>query len=446
MITRRTKIQLLVFAVITLLGVSFVGARYAQLDRLIVDQSYTVVAHYPESGGIFAGGEVTYRGVRIGKVSKLELQEDGVDVHLEIDNEWDEIPTDTRALVGNRSAVGEQYVELQPNVEVSDDGPFLEDGSELSEVAIPISTEKLLGDLVATVSSIDREALRTTVSELGDAFAGTGEDLQRIIDTGNSFIETANANFDLTTALIRDSNTVLQGQVDSASSLRTFASQLSVFSRAMVGADQDLRKVIDSGSFTANQLRTFLEQNEAELADLLNNVILTGRVVVDNIAGLRTLFIAYPILLEGSFAVVDENPTKPGTYETHVGLILSTSVPCYDGYQGTNTRPPQDVDPQFDLNLNAKCTEPPTKSNPRGVQNLPRVGPDLDGIPDAGEPIIGSFNSETGTFEIGDGSTSQDSPGSQERALAPSGNVAPPPLGEDSWKWLYLEPLLDAQG
>ena len=120
MITRRTKIQLLAFAIITLLGVTFVGARYAQLDRLIIDQSYTVVAHYPMSGGIFAGGEVTYRGVGIGKVSELELTDEGVDVYLEIDNEWDEIPTDTRALVGNRSALGEQYVELQPNVDDED--------------------------------------------------------------------------------------------------------------------------------------------------------------------------------------------------------------------------------------------------------------------------------------------------------------------------------------
>ena len=309
MITRRTKIQLLVFVIITLLGVSFVGARYAQLDRLIVDQTYVVVAHYPESGGIFAGGEVTYRGVRIGQVSELELTDDGVDVHLEIDNEWDKIPADTRAIVGNRSAVGEQYVEIQPNVDVEDSDEFLKDGSEIDEVAIPLSTEKLLGDIANTVSSVDRASLQTTVEELGNAFAGTGEDLQRIIDTGNSFIETANENFDVTTALIRDANVVLQTQFDSSSSLRTFATQLRVFSRAMVGADEDLRKVIDSGSFTANQLRTFLEQNEAELSSLLANVITTGRVVVANIDGLRTLFIAYPILLEGSFGVVSKNPT-----------------------------------------------------------------------------------------------------------------------------------------
>jgi phospholipid/cholesterol/gamma-HCH transport system substrate-binding protein len=67
MITRRTKIQLLFFVVITLVGVSYVGATYARLDRVIRDDAYTVVAHFADSGGIFAGGEVTYRGVRVGQ-------------------------------------------------------------------------------------------------------------------------------------------------------------------------------------------------------------------------------------------------------------------------------------------------------------------------------------------------------------------------------------------
>ncbi len=80
MITRRTKIQLLVFVVITLVGCSFVGARYAKLDRLFYDSAYTVTAHFGSSGGIFAGAEVTYRGVQIGKVDRLVLTEEGVDV------------------------------------------------------------------------------------------------------------------------------------------------------------------------------------------------------------------------------------------------------------------------------------------------------------------------------------------------------------------------------
>ena len=97
MITRRTKIQLVFFVIITLVGVAFVGARYAQLDRVVVDDAYTVVAHFEDSGGIFAGGEVTYRGVRVGQVEKLELTDSGVDVYLDIDNDYDEIPADTMA-------------------------------------------------------------------------------------------------------------------------------------------------------------------------------------------------------------------------------------------------------------------------------------------------------------------------------------------------------------
>lgn len=374
MITRKIQIQLLVFATATLIGVAFVGARYARLDRLVVDQSYTVVAHYPESGGIFVGGEVTYRGVRIGRVSALELTDAGVDVHLEIDDEWDEIPDDTKAWVGNRSALGEQYVELRPNV---DHGPFLGDGSEITEVATPIQTEQLLGNLARTVSGVDQAALRTTVEELGLAFDGTGRDLQRIIDTGNSFVQTADANFDLTTALIRDSNTVLRGHVDSESSLRMFARELRGFSRSMAGADDDLRQVINSGSFTANQLRTFLRQNEAEVSDLLISAITTGRVVVANLRGIRQLLVVYPVVLEQGFATTTKNP-HTGLYETHSGLVLLPTTPCYAGYEGTRTRGPQNLE-DWDFDIEAKCTEPPTKSNPRGYQNLPRVSPDLDG-------------------------------------------------------------------
>ena len=173
MITRRTRVQLVVFVLITLVGVSFVGARYARLDRMFVDTAYTVVAHFEDSGGIFAGAEVSYRGVRVGQVEKLELTDAGVDVYLDIDNAYDDIPADAQALVGNRSAVGEQYVELQPQ---SDDEPYLKDASQIAtaDTRTPIPTQKLLGDISTTVESVDQQALQTTVGELGTAFAGLG--------------------------------------------------------------------------------------------------------------------------------------------------------------------------------------------------------------------------------------------------------------------------------
>src|SRR3546814_12241390 len=91
MITKRTKIQLVIFVVITLVGVTFVGARYARLDRLFYDATYTVTAHFKDSGGIFSVAEVSSLGATIGRVGALVLTEEGVAVNLDHEKDWDRI-------------------------------------------------------------------------------------------------------------------------------------------------------------------------------------------------------------------------------------------------------------------------------------------------------------------------------------------------------------------
>ena len=71
-----TKIQLLAFVVISLLGMSYVGFNYVGLGaQLFGPGGCTVSANFPDSGGIFSNAEVTYRGVTVGKVGQLHLQD-----------------------------------------------------------------------------------------------------------------------------------------------------------------------------------------------------------------------------------------------------------------------------------------------------------------------------------------------------------------------------------
>ena len=230
---------------------------------------------------------MSYRGVRIGQVEELVLTDDGVDILLDIDNEHDRIPADARALVGNRSAVGEQYVELQPQ---SNTGPYLEDRSEIARdlTRTPIQTDTLLTHLDETVH-VDEDDLQVVTEEFGLAFGGAGQDLQTIIDSSNDFIEVADQNFDVTVDLIRDSFVVLNGQIDSESAFRRFARDLSSFSTTLAGSDEDLRRLIDEGSAGANELRVFLEDNEVELGELVDNLVTTGEVVVKHLDGVERL-------------------------------------------------------------------------------------------------------------------------------------------------------------
>jgi phospholipid/cholesterol/gamma-HCH transport system substrate-binding protein len=425
-IARRTKVQLTIFALITMLGVSFVGAKYAQLNRLFYDTSYTVVAHFKDSGGMYAGGLVSYRGVRIGQVDKLVLTHDGVDAYLDIDKGWDgKIPADTLAVVGNRSAVGEQYVDLEPQ---TDSGPYLHNGSQIAmnDTRTPLPTQKLLADISTTVESVNQKSLRTTVHELGTAFAGTGPDLQRIIDTGTSFIHTANRNFDVTTSLIRDSNTVLHGQIASADAIRSFARDLSLFSGTLAGHDRDLRRVIDNGSVTATQLRRFLADNQVHLASLINNLVTTGDIVVKHLPGLRQVLVLYPYVVEGGFTVVSKSP-ETGLYDAHFGMVMTNDPPvCHNGYQSTDTRPPQDGSNR-PMNTKAHCAEPGSQSNPRGAQHAPSNRPGA-----AYRVPVASYDPTTGHLTWGSRVPSR---------LDDAGSPAPATLGEETWKWLLLQPL-----
>jgi len=419
MITRRTKIQLMIFLLITLVGVSFVGARYARLGSLFVKDHYVVMAHFAQSGGIYEDAEVDYRGVKIGQVGDLILKRSGVDVTLKIDNAWkDKIPADSLAVVGNRSAVGEQYVELQPQ---SKGGPYLEEGSEIARAATttPLPTEKLLEDVTTTVNSVDQKALTTTVDELGKGFAGTGRDLQTIIDTGTAFVETADQNFELTTQLIRDSNTVLQGQIDSTSAIKSFATDLELFTGTLAGSNKDLVKLIESGSAGATELRLFLEQNQVEISELINEVLVTGKVVRMNLPGVKHLLSIFPSVVEGAFAVVDVG--HPGLSQAHFGLAITTQPPCKQGYEGTKKRSPLDLQSR-PYNTDVSCTEAPTKSNARGSSQAPRAA--------VGEaPSVATFDPDAGRLTW------------VETEDTPISTAAPAAYGDDAWKWLYLGPM-----
>jgi len=429
MITRRTKIQLAIFLVITLVGCTFVGARYARIDRWFYDDTYTVTVHLAESGGIYDGASVTYRGVGIGQVGELSLTDDGVDVRLDIDKEHDHIPADAHAVVGNRSAVGEQYVELQPQ---SQSGPYLRDGSSIARdrTTTPIAVEKLLGDVSRTVSSVDKEALRTTVSELGVAFDGTGTDLQRIMDTTSSFLETADANFELTTRLLRESNTVLRTQVQQRGNLRSFARDFGLFTDTLVQSDQTIRELIENGSLGANQLAALLAETKVDLGDLLRDLVTTGRIVRKHLDGFNVVLSIYPYVVEGGFTVVSKSDT--GLYDAHFGLVLTNQQPCHRGYEGTNRRTPQELETQ-PMNEDAHCAEPATESNARGAQNapLPRA------VPGAAKAPVAAFDPETGAVVWG----------AEARRLA--GTVAGRPEADDasgertdrkdSFSWLYLD-------
>jgi phospholipid/cholesterol/gamma-HCH transport system substrate-binding protein len=324
MITRVTKIQLIIFAFVTVLGGAFVGGRYANIDRLFIDRSFPVTADFRDSGGIFAGAEVTYRGIAVGKVGKLVFTDSGVRATLDIENDAPKISDDVTATVANKSAVGEQFIDLQPQ---SNAAPYLKSGSNipLSRTVVPIDTTKFLLDASAFVGSIDTEAMSTLINELGLAFAGDGQDLSTIIDAQMAFVQAADDNFTVTRSLIRGSSSVLQTFVDKRSQFSSFTSDLALLSDTLVRSDKDIRRLFDEGSSSARLVRKVVKENNKNLQSFFNDFNTFTEAVDEFHKGIEVISILFPYLVHGSFTATSQ--TEPGNWAGRIGLIFDKPPP-----------------------------------------------------------------------------------------------------------------------
>ncbi|MFD4720891.1 MCE family protein [Streptomyces sp. NPDC058423] len=423
MITRTVRIQLAAFAALTAVGVSYVGARYTGLVDAVLDRGYTVRAELADSGGVFEGAEVTYRGVPVGRVGELRLTgRDGVSVDLDVED-GARIPADTVAVVANRSAVGEQYVDLQPR---GTGGPYLRDGSVIvrGHTRVPLPTTDVVLSLDRLVNSVGKKDLRITVDELGKAFAGTGPELARLVDSGNSLVESASESLPQTVALIEDSRKVLGTQAEQGSAIRSFSRDLAALTAELKSSDGDIRRLVGAGAPAAQEVDALLTETRPHLPVLLGNLISGGQITVARLPGVEQALVTFPVVVAGSYTVI------PGDGTTHFGMVANADDPpaCRQGY-GTQRRDPSDTADR-PANTGAHCSAPrggPTSV--RGAQNVPGASGRSGGANPAA--YVTPYDPETGAAAGPDGTPVEIGSTGGEQSV----------FGKESWQWLLVGPM-----
>ncbi|WP_199434440.1 MCE family protein [Qaidamihabitans albus] len=370
MLVRKTRIQLVAFLVISVVAIVYALFRFSDIGKVFGADGDTVHLRLAESGGIFNGAEVTYRGYNVGRVGELSLTENGLQANLNIDPDAPPVPRDLHAVVANRSAVGEQYVDLRP---VTENGPFLADGSVIAErnTTTPIRAHEVVADLDNLAASVPTEALRTVVDESYEAFRGTGDDLQVLMDTTRDFTRTAQEYLPQTVRLLEQGNTVLNTQNEMAGSLRSFSRDLNQLSATLKESDADLRKLVDITPQVAEQVSGVLAESGPGLGALVANLLTTSNLTLTRLDGIEQGLVTYPVLAVGSHTVA------PGDGTAHLGLALNLFDPpsCTKGYLDPEKYRPGDETSPRAPKEDAYCAEPPgSPISVRGAQNAPYNG------------------------------------------------------------------------
>ena len=400
MLRRSTQIKLVLFVLITLVGVSYVSAEYVGLTKGLLGASgCTVRVDLPDSGGIFTNAEVTYRGVTVGRVGQLHLIDNGVQAELKLDDcRNPKIPSNTSAVVADRSVIGEQYVNLVPP---NGNGPFMRGGEviPMARTAVPVRTEELLTNFNDLVTSIDLGSLRTTIHELGKAFNDRGPALGTLLDSTSNLLAAAETNLPQTIALLGSSAKVLDTQLELAQPLRIFTHNLNLLSQQLKASDGDFRRLFDGGPGQLAVVSGFVKDNRTDFGVVMSNLATTGQQLVRRLDGVEQILELYPALAAGGPTLIDNGIGA-------LGMVPNYNDPpdCGDprqggqGYSGTNRRGPNDLSPQ-EPNVAAHCTAPSSSGvNVRGSANVPNPPPLATGGGAVAYPRVATQN----TLQIGD--------------------------------------------
>jgi phospholipid/cholesterol/gamma-HCH transport system substrate-binding protein len=356
--------------IIAVVAVLYALIRFANLGEVFGQNGYTVKLELNESGGIFTNAEVTYRGYNIGRVGQLRLTRTGLEADLNIDPSAPRVPSNLQAVVANRSAVGEQFVDLRP---ATDSGPYLQGGSVIpaAKTKTPVSTEQVIGNLDSLAASVPTDSLRTVVDQSYIAFSGTGGDLQKLMDTARSFTQTAQQYLPQTVQLLQAGGKVLDTQNAEAGNMASFSKSLNELTGQLKASDGDLRKLIGITPQVANQITQVLNESGPGLGALTANLLTTSNLVVTRLDGIEQALVSYPVLAAGAQTVA------PGDGTAHLGLVVNMFNPpsCTKGYLPFSAyRAGTDLAPR-DPKANAYCAEPTgSPIDVRGAQNAPFNG------------------------------------------------------------------------
>lgn len=258
-LTRRVRIQLAVFAVISIVAATILAVGYVGLPALFGFQRYTVTIELPTAAGLYPTANVTYRGSTVGKVDSLSIAPDGAVRALVSLQDGVAIPSNLQAQVHSQSAVGEQFVALVPRDDTS--RPLAAgDVITLANSTVPPPIDALLDSTNRGLQAIPQGDLKTVIDESYTAVSGLGPELSRLVNGAAKLSIDARANLDSLTTLLDKSAPVLDSQTRTSDSIQAWASHLATITSQLRDNDSSLASGIDNGGPASDTVRSLLER------------------------------------------------------------------------------------------------------------------------------------------------------------------------------------------
>ena len=241
-------------------------------------KGYRVQVSFPEAPTLALEADVRVAGVSVGKVRKKELDPKGnrTLVDIELDRRFAPLRSDARAMLRQKTLLGETYVELTPGVR----GKFLPENGRLPDGQVEGSVE--LDEIFDALDEKTRTQFKVWQRELAKGISGHGRDFNDALGTlpgfakdGNDLLAVLDTQQNALQRLVKNTGVVFGALTENEQQLRNLITGSSRMFRATASRNDRLAETIsifptflDESRLTLARLKTFSTDTRPLIRDL----------------------------------------------------------------------------------------------------------------------------------------------------------------------------------
>ncbi|GAA0956467.1 MlaD family protein [Actinocorallia libanotica] len=329
----RILINLISFA---LLGVALVV--WALTSIVSVDalrKPFTVRAEFASSPGLRSDLEVSYLGVKVGSVDKVQQGTGMVLVDLHLDRGV-VVPSNVKAAVLRKSAIGEPYIAMEPG-----DGetarPMREgDRIPLARTSVTVNYKELFDSVGGLLKAVDPKDANTVIHELALGLAGRDNTLRDMIGDANQLTGTLAENAEVLDELSVQLTALTKVLADGGPELANGLDGLAAFNGELAGRREDLDSVLDRGPQFMAQVKRLVEDARPGLSCLLNALgtpapsLFTPQASKQLSQALGLLHKRFPKIVDN---VIEKEPSGRPYIRVTMALTAAGPVPAAKEYR-----------------------------------------------------------------------------------------------------------------
>jgi phospholipid/cholesterol/gamma-HCH transport system substrate-binding protein len=255
-----------------LVGLGIFGAIFLWLKGLAPSsQTYNVIGKFVEVPGIQPGGVVRFRGIRVGKIAKIEPGVNGVDVVMQMDDPNSIVPKDVTVEISQTGLIGEPVVEIIPHKKTA---------INASSIAKPLDSKCDRNLILCHNSKID--------GQIGTSF--------------NELIRRSTKLVDLYSnpEIIKNINTTLLKAGTAAEDISRLSRSIDKISTPFSRLSKTVESSLNNFSVQANMLTTSVDRTSTKIGNTAEKFNNTAEQLNQTVA-------EYKKLAVNANALIDEN-------------------------------------------------------------------------------------------------------------------------------------------